>query len=166
MKIPVKHDWQAHCDCTAANMLAYGWALTGIFAHRASGSRAFFYTTGFTETLGVPEVVIVGLHPGVASSLLNDLGARLRTMTPDERARAVAEGATMSNLLANGLDVAFRSLGTYAYAGHLNTTAAVLGRRDFAVLQLLWPDTSNRLPTDPSCDPRMIAMQVWPPSPN
>lgn len=166
MRIPILHDSQRLLDRTAANMLACGWAVTGILAQPASGSRAFAYTAGFSTTLGVPEVAIVGLPHEVACHLLNDLGKRLRSMPPDERARAIADGATMSGLLAHGLDVSFRSLGTCAKAGYFSTTAAVMGHRRFEVLQMLWPDTDNKLPTDPSCDQRMSAMQAWPPSNN
>ena len=154
---------QTLVDQVAAQQRAHGWALMAIHDCSASHGRAFAYTTGFTTALNVPELVVVGLRSRTACRLLNELGERLREMPPEERVRAVVDGATTRHILRPGVDFLFRALGTYQEVGHLDLSALVMGRQDFPIIQLVWADAANHLPTHPKCDPRVAAMQAWPP---
>lgn len=145
------------------NLELYGWATTAIVADRESASEPFTFTTGFTVTLGVPEVVVCGFDYLLANTVLNCLGMRLQRLPLDERRRAVEDGATMRDLCGDALEVAFHALGSYREAGCLHLAANVLGH-DFPVVQLLIPDQDNHLPTSPLCEREMARRQAWPPS--
>ena len=147
------------------NIELYGWAVTSIKANQETAASRFAFTTGFTLTLGVPEVVVCGHEYWWTAALINSLGMRLLFLPPDERLRAIADGATMHDLLRDGCEVGFHSLGSYKEAGCLHVAANVLGH-DFPVVQVLIPDRDNHLPTSPTCDPDVARCQAWPPSRN
>src|SRR5690349_21329848 len=52
------------------------WTVTAVRAAQRVGFPSFAYTTGLTS-LGHPELIIYGLEPGVAGSILNTVGHRI-----------------------------------------------------------------------------------------
>ena len=141
---------------------AFGWAVTNVSSAQDKSRSRFCYTTGFTLTLGVPEVVGRGEDYWWMSTLINCVGTRLRCLPPDERLQAFTDGSILRDLLLDGREVAFRPLGSYEEAGCLQFAASLLGQ-DVPVVQLLVSDRDNHLPTSPACDPAVARGQKWPP---
>lgn len=50
----------------------YGWHVQAVFA--GPGQIGWYYTIGFMDTFGVPDIVTFGLPEDVAKRLLNDIG--------------------------------------------------------------------------------------------
>ena len=140
-------------------MAEVGWGLCPVLGDHQN--RPFAYTCGFTTAFNLPEVVLVGLEHPTSTNLLDALGARMRDMPPDERATAF-EGRLDGVVM--GYQVGFRRLGSFREVKGLHTTATILGRRDFDVVQVLFPDREDRLPDDPACTPGIVTRQAWPPT--
>jgi hypothetical protein len=97
------------------------------------------YTIGLYENLQQPELIVVGLKPDLAASVLN---AAAQLMKEGARFR---EGQRASNLIAN-VDCEFREAEQH-WARHIMGYALWFYRQDqFPVLQCIYPDLNNRFP--------------------
>lgn len=157
---PSPEQVESFFDRTAANMLAHGWALTGVFG--APDLAPFTYSCGFTETLGVPEVVVVGLSYENAGRIINEVGAALKARPAELRGELLT--GRPERLMKEPFAPGFRNLGSARDDDrHFGVTKQVLGRDDFEVVQILIPDLQNLLPGEPGCDPQYEVFQSWPP---
>jgi hypothetical protein len=59
------------------------------------GFPGWCYTVGLSDGLGCPELIVIGLKPGVAHSLLNECAGRL------QQGLCVGEGERVDGLLSN-----------------------------------------------------------------
>jgi Domain of unknown function (DUF4262) len=139
----------------------HGWCV--LHLHSAAGGPVVNYTVGFTETLGVPEVLIAGVDIKTATMILNALGQRLRAVPPDQR---VLPNGRMGGVLSPPFDLGITGRGAYAHVGYLEVAAWYYGHAAFEVVQAVIPDTANRLPGfDVGCDPTFVSRQHVPDRP-
>lgn len=129
-----------------ANVTRGGWHATGVFG----GGEVFLYTTGLTGG-GHPELVIAGLPPETAHSVLAAAIGMIRDGTP------LAPGADYEGIAA-GFPVRFRPVDQGRCRHPLSVTTRFYGRQ-VPALQLVWPDPRGRFPGESGCDPKMAAMQ-------
>lgn len=132
----------------------HGWHVVLVAADE--DRPAYGFTLGLSERFGHPELCVVGLDDAEDSGLMHDL--------LDSAAEFVAEGGKLSAGMRSSELLVGHSLGLRAMsAAHvgdwLALGVATLGRADFAVLQLLWPDRRGRLPIDPQCEAKVVAVQ-------
>ena len=133
----------------------HGWAI--IHDHGTAGAPAISHTVGFTATLGVPEAMVVGIHPKTAEEVLNDLGNHLRSASPDQR--SLVDGR-LGGVITPPFDLGVRLRGPFAKVGHLDAAAWYYGDATFDVVQVLMPDAQNRLPGfDVDCEPEYVERQ-------
>ena len=112
-----------------------------ISVREEGGFPGWCYTVGLSDVLGCPELIVIGLKPGVAHSLLNDCAGRL------QQGLRVGEGERVDGLLSN-VQCEFRAIDkrwirqTMGYAVWYNRGD------EFAVLQCVYPDLNNHCPWD------------------
>lgn len=111
------------------------WTVTAVRATQSVGFPSYAYTTGLIS-LGHPELIIYGLEPGEAGSILNTVGHRI--------ARAggrLVPGERLSGFLDDDLDLmVIEALST----SDLRVATSVYG--SVSAWQLVWPDRAGRYP--------------------
>src|SRR5271165_3097105 len=116
----------------------HGWHAIGV---KAKGREPqILYTVGLCATLEHPEIVVCGLQPNVAYSLVTDMIARIKS------GRRYCEG-TYSDLI-DGQVVAVRAVHQthvlcrlgYAMAYYRHDRTSHL----LSAVQLLWPDQAGK----------------------
>lgn len=115
---------------------AHGWAVQGVFPTAEDPGATFTYTVGLTAK-GLPELLVYGLNPQVATNLLN---MAAQWMIDNERAFATGEPYT--GFLAGDYVVRFidATTGDLAVARRLYP--------EVRCLQMVWPDRDGRFPWD------------------
>jgi hypothetical protein len=131
----------------------YGWHCVGVFDDPGTGSPQFAYTIGLHKSWKHPELVIVGLPPEGGHHILS----RAVEQISDYR-RHYHDGERVAGLLPDSYEVLFQKV-------HLAYAAIPFGISDawyeepVPRLQVLWPDTENRLPHQLDCDQSVRAAQ-------
>jgi Domain of unknown function (DUF4262) len=115
----------------------FGWAVEHVRAPRGSSVAPSSYTVGLTA-VGHPEIVITGLPAPVAQDFLNAVAERVRAGGSYRSGQRTTEFTD-----ENGPVVLL----------HVEDTAGLTSAREIygsvAALQLVWPDSSGRLPWQP-----------------
>jgi hypothetical protein len=112
----------------------YGWAVRSVMSGASAEEVEFTYTIGLTA-LGHPEVIILGMSEKSAHEFLNMIG--------DEVWRGARyEHGTVTGDFTDGdaVVVFIRAEDTH----RLTAVEQVFGRVD--ALQMIWPDSTGRLP--------------------
>lgn len=138
------------------DMRDYGISVIGVA--RSSDSPTFTYSVGFFQ-IDSPEVIIFGLDPRIATTLLNDLYSKV--VEGKIKPRDWLVDTTLANL-----PVTFRRADpdvidewmTAAFAWSRKKT-----RRDPECLVMVWPDREGKFPWDPGFDTKFegVQPQVW-----
>jgi hypothetical protein len=145
-----------------ADIDAYGWH--GRWVREDETGPQFSYSIGFHHTLGAAEVIVVGIRPEIAHSLLWEAYRRAR------RGETVAAGRLYDNFL-NGHPVTFVDVPDDARREYLGF-AHWYYKTDFPARQLVWPSAADgRWPWDSDSLARLqpllgpVPSAVGPPSP-
>jgi hypothetical protein len=129
-------------DTVAHHIADFGWAVTMV--PEDDEGPGFAYTTGLTEKFGHPELLIQGLQLEVMHGVLNLAGERVR-----DGVRFLA-GQHAEDLL-DGFACGLRTVDVNKHREYLGVAVGRYGLGKFDVLQILWPDKENHLPTDDAC---------------
>ncbi|XVV10915.1 DUF4262 domain-containing protein [Actinoplanes sp. CA-131856] len=117
-----------------------GWSVVHVFPSPddPSACAPFTYTVGLT-THGHPELLLSGLRPDIAQSLLNDLARRVY-----DRSERFAHGQHLTDVLV-GYDAVIVD-GPPNDDLHPGVAFALYGDGKVRVQQLVWPDEHGRFP--------------------
>lgn len=131
----------------------FGWAIQGVFADPAAGQPTFSYTVGLYRTHGHPEIVIFGVPPETAKTILNQVAGRFakdgESIVPGARYDQILEEFPLVFIEAQGDRVVdWLFIYDWFYRGQTPP-----------VLQLVWPDTAGRFPWEDGFDHRFAAAQ-------
>lgn len=107
---------------------------------------------GFAYTVGLihydhPEVIVFGLPPTTAHSILGDVAERVKA------GEMLLPNSTWEDFTANGLPAKF----IVAKTDDLNLCGRYF--EEFTALQLVWPDKEGRFPWEPGWDKKFDAHQ-------
>lgn len=130
---------------------SHGWHVLGIMADEAG--PAFAFTVGITTSFQHPELLIVGLEIAPMHRLLNALGEEIRA------GRRYAPGEVVSDLLEGSFDCVTVKVERTHYPEWLGYARWYHQGDEFEVLQVVWPDKSNVLPTTPNAPSWLTDMQ-------
>ncbi|PYE15413.1 uncharacterized protein DUF4262 [Williamsia limnetica] len=111
------------------------WTVTAVRAAQRAGFPSFAYTTGLTS-LGHPELIIYGLEPGVAGSILNTVGHRIA-----RGGGRLVEGELLSGFIDGDRDLMVIDALT---TSDLRVATSVYG--SVSAWQLVWPDAAGQYP--------------------
>lgn len=132
--------------------------LAGLKAKIANGevvhiyTGAYGYTIGLT-TLGHPEVLVCALPPESVATIFNEIATRVRNGET-----FVAGDKTQIAAIQGDLTFGFRDV-PQPLGSVLTIQAYNVYQHDVSVLQLVFPDTQNRLPDDEGVDATMVMRQ-------
>ncbi len=126
-------------DEIAADVAEYGWAVISIPEDTAG--PGFSYTVGLQRSFGHPEILLAGLPPPTAHSVLNDAGEMVRA------GRTFTPGAVTAELL-EGYDATFRPVPEFQFPAYLGEALRFYNGEPLQVLQLVYPDRGGRWPWD------------------
>ncbi len=127
----------------------HGWFCPSVYSDE--DGPGFSYSVGFWKTLGKPEVIVFGLPPQVAHSVLWQLYRLFQSglsPQPGKPVEGVLEGY-VSYLMPAG-----------AKANEFMLSAAwFYGNQDYPRLQLVWPDPIGAFPWQTDFDPSFAEAQ-------
>jgi hypothetical protein len=127
----------------------YGWF--GMHVLAAKNAPSFSYTVGLWETLGSPELMILGLPSNLSHSMLKEMFRKIQSglvMEDGTRVRGVLEGYDCIARRVHSSRVPDYLLSALWYRRHK------LGESDgLRVMQIFWPGRSQGLfPWEAGCD--------------
>ncbi|MGC4808741.1 DUF4262 domain-containing protein [Micromonospora sp. DT233] len=117
-----------------------GWSVTAVLPDHDEAHAPFAYTIGLTER-GLPELVIAGLDPLTAQTLLNDMAHRVY-----QRAQPLTADHRVEDLLLGYDAVIIEGQATEAL--HPGAAYARYGKDHVRLQQVVWPDKQGRFPWD------------------
>lgn len=128
----------------------HGWAGIGVFPDEGSENEyPFTYTVGFTG-LDHPEVIVGGLPPSLAHSLLWTVYEKIVS------GQTFEDGDESDEIIEN-FTVRFKSLPPDGCPA--NAARAYYEREELPVLQMVWPDAEGFFPDDARCNPKYAVAQ-------
>lgn len=131
----------------------YGWHCVGVFDDATAQTPPFSYTIGLHKTWKHPELLIVGLPPEGGHHVITGAVEQI-----SDYRRHYHDGERVPGLLSEGFDVLFQKV-HLAYATLSFGVSDTWYRASVPRLQMLWPDTQNRLPDRLDCDRSVRAVQ-------
>ncbi len=143
----------------AAMIEKSGWAAQAVFRAAGSDGVGWTYTIGLHAATSQPELIVFGLPPLLAHAALTALANKARAgeeLTTGRHYHDVLKG--LSGDVAVELITVDPGFVGPAYS-YFNVGLLMWAEHPPPVLQLLWPDAQDRLPTDPDFDAAMIARQ-------
>jgi hypothetical protein len=130
-----------------------GWHVTMVA--ESGGEPAYGYTVGLFATHQRPELVVFGPPPEAIHEMLNALG------TLAANGEALADGGRYE-LFEDGRKVAFAAFPPAEYDDYLESAVWFYEGAEFPALQVLWPDSRGKYPTDAEFDRRLRPQQPLP----
>ncbi|WP_327023020.1 DUF4262 domain-containing protein [Micromonospora sp. NBC_01739] len=131
-----------------------GWAVTHVLPtdDDPDTTAPFAYTVGLTAH-DHPELIIAGLPPLVAHTLLNDLAQRIH-----DKAERFTHGQRINDLIADYDAIIIDGRPTEDLLP--GAAIARYGRHQIRLQQIVWPDQQGQFPWDGgySFDPRIQAL--------
>ena len=115
-----------------------GWSVVAVLPTLNEPGTAFAYTVGLTAH-DFPELLIAGLHPNIAHTLLNTLAAPVW-----DRAERYEHGQRITDLLAAHHVVIVD--GPASVALFPGAAVALYGRDRVRLQQVVWPDPRGHFP--------------------
>lgn len=134
---------------TRQKIMQHGW--TGIGVISTDALPDYVYSIGLSQTLGTPEFIVIGPRVQEAYRWLEALAGGV----------AVDRQTTSARELRKEFDAEkqMRPLPEAAKKQMMLAMATHYPGRPFDALQFCFPDEAGRLPDDPLCDPRFVAVQ-------
>ena len=126
---------------------AHGFAVQAVFADAKKHIPGFAYTIGVYETYGHPELIIFGLPPESAHTILNEVVQKY--IQADERLKT---GMRYMDVLAQNLPCLFIDCApekAKQYALFVQDFSV-----DAPIMQLVWPDPAAAFPWESDFDSR------------
>jgi hypothetical protein len=133
-----------------ADIEDHGWHVLKVMDD--SEGPAFAYTVGLFHSFRHPELIVIGLPPEVAHSVLNVAGEAIR------RGVRYSEGAQSGDFLEHRA-CRFRKVPEVHYRSYLGWDLWFYDGNLFPALQVVWADQDGRWPWEPSVDSRVRDIQ-------
>jgi hypothetical protein len=121
----------------------YGFHIINV--REENGIPGWGYTIGIYETAKQPEIIVVGLKPDAAHSILNECARRLRA------GARFTNGHRETDLLSN-VECEFREVEQRWLIQLMGYSVWFYGEDNFPALQCIYPDLENRFPWEPNFD--------------
>lgn len=134
------------------NVARYGTHVVKVGSSRPTPTPDWAYTIGLHHRFNHPEVVLFGLRPDLAHTLLNDV----RDMVAEGHR---FEDGSVTDQVLDGRPCAFREVRPVWHDDYFGVMRWYYHREPVRVLQLFWPDRENRFPWQPGFDTTFAATQ-------
>lgn len=114
----------------------------------------FTYSIGIEQSLGMPELIVIGLKSNVAHSAINECYRQMKekgAMTP---------GARVAGLLGGGFECLIGEASSAKVAEYMHWARWLYKGRPFRAYQIIWPSTSGVFPWEPGASDWFIERQA------
>lgn len=132
------------------NIKGYGCHVTSVFDPDGE-EPSFTYSTGITEMLGAPEIIVVGLNHELGHFIVNDYLDRLKAGENFKVGEFYRE-------FIEGFDVTFEEVSEENKNEYMCSSVWFNGD-SFPALQLVFPTTSGVWPWQEQASPRFKSLQ-------
>lgn len=142
--------WQKDCDTDAAerraleNIETYGLHILNVAAQ--GELPPFSYSIGVQQSLGLPELIVVGLRHELAQSVLNACYAMMKAGQP------ILPGTRVAGLLGGGFECEIREVSPAHYREYMGWAWWLYDGPAFRALQIVFPNTAGVFPWEPAAD--------------
>lgn len=116
----------------------YGW--TGTFVDAGSKGPGFSYTTGFYNSLGVPDLIAFSIPYEPMNEIFWDLYRR------QKEGERFALGVPLTDVLGDDVPVVFLPINRARHKDYVTWTTWFHLGRPFDCVQMVWSDKSGRFP--------------------
>jgi hypothetical protein len=106
----------------------------------------FSYSIGIGQSLGLPELIVIGLRHEVAQAAINACYAIMKSGRP------VTPGARVEGLLGGGFACEIRAVSPAHFREYMGWAWWLYGGPDFQACQIVFPNTAGVFPWEPAAD--------------
>ncbi len=100
----------------------------------------FSYSIGIGQSLGMPELIIIGLKNNVAHSAINECYRQMK------EGGQVAPGARVAGLLGGGFECLIGDAASAQVADYMHWAKWLYQDQPFRTWQIIWPSTAGMFP--------------------
>ena len=136
---------------TLADIEQYG--LHVICVREEDEHPPFTYSIGIEQSLGLPELIIIGLKSDVAHSAINECYRQMK-----ERG-TIAPGVRVAGLLGVGFECLIGEASSDRVADYMHWANWLYKGASFRAYQIIWPSTTGVFPWEPGASDWFIARQ-------
>jgi hypothetical protein len=140
--------WQKECDTQSddervmANIEAHGLHILNVAEE--GDLPPFSYSVGIGQSLGQPELIVIGLKADVAQATINECYRQMQS------GAAIRPGARVPGLLGGGFECAIGEVSTVHYDEYMGWALWLNKGPNFRAWQIIFPDTAGAFPWEPA----------------
>ena len=127
---------------TLADIEKYG--LTVFHIPEEDGLPSFTYSVGIEQSLGLPELIVIGLKAEVGHSALSECYRQMKEGT------AIAPGSRVAGLLGGGFECEIGNVSPSYYEQYMGWAMWLYKGSNFRTYQIIFPNTSGVFPWEPA----------------
>lgn len=113
----------------------------------------FTYSIGIEQSLGMPELIVIGLKSDVAYSAINECYRQMK------EGGAIAPGARVSGLLGGDFECLIGETSSERVGDYMGWARWLYKGEPFRAYQIIWPSTAGVFPWDAGANDWLIARQ-------
>lgn len=103
----------------------------------------FTYSIGIERSLGMPELIVIGLKPELAQFVVNECYQRMKSGT------AIAPGARLAGLLGGGYECLVGEVSPTRFKDYMGWAWWLYEGPHFRAYQIIFPSTAGAFPWEP-----------------
>lgn len=103
----------------------------------------FSYSIGIGKSLGMPELIVIGLRHEVAHAAINECYRQMQA------GAAIAPGARLKDLLGGGFECVTSEVPPERFRDYMGWARWLYGGDDFRAWQIVYPNTAGVFPWEP-----------------
>lgn len=134
-----------------ADIAQYGLHVISVMEE--DDSPPFTYSIGIEQSLGLPELIIIGLNSDVAHSAINACYQQMKD------GGAIVPGARVADLLSGGFECLIGTTSPERVADYMGWAAWLYKDKPFRAYQIIWPSTTGVFPWEAGTNDWLIARQ-------
>ncbi len=124
-----------------ADIAEHGLHVISVTEHE--DSPPFTYSLGIEQSLGMPELIVVGLRSGVALSAINECYRRMKADP------SLGVGSRISGLLGGDFECLLGEVSPARSKDYMFWTTWLYKGNAYRTMQIIYPSTSNVFPWEP-----------------
>lgn len=142
--------WRKDSDDHAAERKALHdidtWGLHILNVAEAGELPPFSYSIGIQQSLGLPELIVIGLRHEVAQAAINACYAMMKS------GQAIVPGARVAGLLGGGFECEILEVSPAHYREYMGWAWWLYDGPSFRAHQIVFPNTAGVFPWEPQAD--------------
>jgi hypothetical protein len=136
-----EHDEEAEEKRALADIEKYGLHI--ICVKEEGDLPPFSYSIGIERSLGMPELIVIGLKTQVAAAAINECYAQMKS------GAAIAPGARVAGLLGGGFECVIGEVAPAHIKEYMGWAKWLYKGTAFRAYQIIFPNTSGVFPWEP-----------------